>query len=61
MIKENQIICSPVQFPATIANKAMEITEQYWAGNTKNIDPLYYVTSDNITSDNVDQYDGQTY
>ena len=61
MIKEGQILCSPVQFPKTIANKAMECAELIWAGKEDEVAKHYYVSGDNITEENLDQYDGNTY
>lgn len=61
MIKEGQILCSPVQFPKTIANKAMECAELIWAGKEDEVAKHYYVSGDNITEENLDQYDGKTY
>ena len=61
MIKEGQILCSPVQFPKTIANKALELAELIWAGKEDEVASHYYVSGDNITKDNLDQYDGNTY
>ncbi len=61
MIKEGQILCSPVQFPKTIANKALECAELIWDGKESEVAKHYYVSGDNITKDNLDQYDGNTY
>ena len=61
MIKEGQILCSPVQFPKTIANKAVECAELIWDGKEDEVASHYYVSGDNITEDNLDQYDGNTY
>lgn len=61
MIKEGQILCSPVQFPATIANKAVECAELIWSGKEDEVASHYYVQGDNITEENLDQYDGKTY
>ena len=50
-----------VQFPKTIANKAMECAELICAGKEGEVAKHYYVSGDNITEENLDQYDGNTY
>jgi len=61
MIKEGKLVCSPVQFPATIANKAVEIAELIFAGKTDDIESHIYIDGENIDASNVDKYDGKTY
>ena len=61
MIKEGQILCSPVQFPASIANKAVECAELIWAGKDAEVENHIYISGDNITIENIDDYDGNTY
>ena len=43
------------------ANKAMECAELIWAGKEDEVAKHYYVSGDNITEENLDQYDGNTY
>lgn len=61
MIKEGKLVCSPVQFPATLANKAVEIAEMCFAGKQDQVEKHIMVDGDNITIDNVADYDGKTY
>ena len=49
------------QSSKTIANKAMECAELIWAGKEDEVAKHYYVSGDNITEENLDQYDGNTY
>ena len=61
MIKEGVLLCSPVQFPKSIANKAVECIEKVWDGRADEVESHIYIVGDNITADNVAEYDGQTY
>jgi len=39
----------------------MECAELIWAGKEDEVAKHYYVSGDNITEENLDQYDGSTY
>lgn len=59
MIKEGQLMSSPVQQPALIAQTATEVAKQLWTGQTPEKEIVIPVI--NITPDNWKEYDGQTY
>ena len=61
MIKAGQILSSPVQFPAALAAKAVEYAELCFAGKEDEIAKHVMVQGENITIDNAEDYDGQTY
>ncbi|GHU81267.1 hypothetical protein FACS189468_3480 [Spirochaetia bacterium] len=59
MIKEGQLLCSPMQQPFVIGQTAVEIAKKYWAGQT--FEKSIVIPVINITAANVAQYDGKTY
>lgn len=59
MIKEGQLMSSPVQQPALIAQTATDVAKQLWSGQTPEKEIIIPVI--NITPDNWKDYDGQTY
>lgn len=61
MIKEGKLLCSPVQYPKVIANKAIESLELFWDGKGDQIEKHIYINGSNITADNIAEFDGNTY
>jgi ribose transport system substrate-binding protein len=59
MIKEGQLLCSPMQQPFVIGQTAVEIAKKYWAGET--FEKSIVIPVINITGANWQQYDGKTY
>lgn len=59
MIKEGQLMSSPVQQPALIAETATKVAKQVWSGQTPEKEIIIPVI--NITPDNWKEYDGKTY
>lgn len=61
MIKEGKLLCSPVQYPKVIANKAIESLELFWDGKGDQVEKHIYINGSNITKDNIAEFDGKTY
>jgi ribose transport system substrate-binding protein len=59
MIKEGQLLCSPMQQPFLIGQTAVEVAKKYWAGET--FEKSIIVPVVNIHAGNWREYDGKTY
>jgi ribose transport system substrate-binding protein len=59
MIKEGQLLCSPMQQPFVIGQTAVDIAKKYWAGES--FEKTIIVPVVNIHAENWREYDGKTY
>jgi ribose transport system substrate-binding protein len=59
MIKEGQLLCSPMQQPFVIGQTAVDVAKKYWAGQS--FEKLIVVPIVNIHAGNWQEYDGKTY
>jgi ribose transport system substrate-binding protein len=59
MIREGQLLCSPMQQPFLIGQTAVDVAKKYWAGQP--YESLIVVPVVNIYADNWQEYDGKTY
>lgn len=59
MIKDGQLLSTPVQQPFEIGKKAVEVAKMIWSGETPEKEIIIPVI--NITKDNWEEWDGKTY
>ncbi len=59
MIKDGQLVSSPVQQPREIGKKAVEVAKMVWAGETP--EKEFIIPVINITPENWEEWDGKTY
>jgi ribose transport system substrate-binding protein len=59
MIKDGQLLCSPMQQPFVIGQTAVEVAKKYWAGQP--IERTIVIPVVNIHSGNWREYNGKTY
>lgn len=59
MIRDGQLLCSPMQQPVEIGKLAVELAKQHWSGQS--VQKEHVIPVVNITTDNFEEYDGKTY
>jgi ribose transport system substrate-binding protein len=59
MIRDGQLLCSPMQQPVEIGKMAVTLAKKYWAGESVTKDNIIPVV--NITTENFKEYDHKTY
>jgi len=59
MIKDGQLLCSPMQQPFLIGQTAVEVAKKYWAGQS--FERTIIIPVINIHAGNWKEYDGKTY
>jgi ribose transport system substrate-binding protein len=59
MIRDGQLLCSPMQQPVEIGKMAVKLAKQHWAGEKVTKDHIIPVV--NITTENFKEYDHKTY